>query len=161
MTTEKLNALTADEMKAEAKKHGKTDTELNALSDDALKALVLPYYKEKGVIEGSPQVNIGLIEGKFANGGEYGTVTFPAISNRWGNKLGTIGEVFGGGNAAKVDGDTYVNIGTMATINLVSGNDHTNKQVQGVNISDNVYGGGNQADVTGKTHVQVGPTPTN
>ena len=159
MTTEKLNALTADEMKAEAKKHGKTDTELNALSDDALKALVLPYYKEKGVIEGSPQVNIGLIEGKFANGGEYGTVTFPAISNRWGNKLGTIGEVFGGGNAAKVDGDTYVNIGTMATINLVSGNDHTNKQVQGVNISDNVYGGGNQADVTGKTHVQVGPEP--
>ena len=156
MTTEKLNALTADEMKAEAKKHGKTDEELNALSTDALKALVLPYYKEKGVIVGSPQVNIGLIEGKFAKGGTYGTETFPAISNRWGNKLGTIETVYGGGNAADVEGDTYVNIGTMATISLVSGEDHAAKDVQGVNISGNVYGGGNAADVTGKTFVTVG-----
>jgi hypothetical protein len=49
--------------------------------------------------------------------------------------------VFGGGNAAVVEGDTKVTI------------------LDGT-IGGNVYGGGNQGDVTGKTKVQIGKQPT-
>ena len=96
---------------------------------------------------------IGSIPGKFANkidADSNGTADNDA------NALGSIGTVFGGGNAANVVGNTNVNISTKTTVNLVSGSDHTDKTVKGVNISGNVYGGGNAADVTGKTNVTVG-----
>ena len=161
MTDAKIDALSTDDLKEAAKALGKTDAEITALSGDALKALTTPYFKAKGVVHGSPQVNINMIEGAWKDGWPAeGTKTYPAISNKWNNKLGTIGTVYGGGNAANVEGDTYVNIGTVSTINLVSGDDHSAKDVQGVNISGNVYGGGNAADVTGKTNVQIGQAGT-
>jgi hypothetical protein len=49
--------------------------------------------------------------------------------------------LFGGGNAANVEGSTSVTI------------------LDGT-IGGNVYGGGNQGDVTGKTKVQIGEQPT-
>ena len=85
-------------------------------------------------------------------------------------KMGAIQRVFGGGNAAKVTGDTYVNIGTKVGegIDLVSkpikdGNNKPTYQkatVKGVDIRDNVYGGGNNAEVTGNTHVVIGKKAT-
>lgn len=77
------------------------------------------------------------------------------------NAMGAINNVYGGGNAAKVIGNTYVNIGTEATINFVTMKDGeptpaTGVAVQGADIRGNVYGGGNQAEVTGDTHVQIG-----
>ena len=48
-----------------------------------------------------------------------------------------VGNVFGGGNAAEVKGNTNVNI-------------------TGGNVRHNVYGGGNQANVTGQTNVVIG-----
>ena len=76
------------------------------------------------------------------------------------NKIGGIGMVYGGGNAAKVDGNTHVNIGTQSTIDFVTGvgsaQPQTGVAVEGVNIIGNVYGGGNKADVTGSTNVVVG-----
>lgn len=77
------------------------------------------------------------------------------------NAMGAINSVYGGGNAAKVIGNTYVNIGTEATIDFVTKKDGettpaTGVAVQGADIRGNVYGGGNQADVTGDTHVQIG-----
>ena len=101
-----------------------------------------------------------MVEGKFANGGDYGTTHFPAISNKWGNKLGTIGEVYGGGNAADIEGDTYVNIATTETVTLTTCENKNPQTMKGANVSGNVYGGGNAAHVTGKTHVQVGKAPT-
>ncbi len=71
-------------------------------------------------------------------------------------KIGAIGTVFGGGNAAKVIGNTNVNIGTLSKITYVSGTDSSEKDVIGVDIRENVFGGGNQADVTGNTNVVVG-----
>jgi len=70
-------------------------------------------------------------------------------------KIGVIGTVFGGGNAAKVDGDTNVNIGTKSSVTYVTG-DKANHVVKGVNIIGNVYGGGNKAEVTGSTNVRIG-----
>ncbi len=110
-------------------------------------------YGKSAVVTGNPIVNINQIPGKFANkidADSNGTADNDA------NALGTIGTVFGGGNAANVVGNTNVNIGTKTNVNLVSGSDHTDKTVKGVNISGNVYGGGNAADVTGKTNVTVG-----
>lgn len=89
------------------------------------------------------------------------TVDIPAFT---ANKIGGIGMVYGGGNAAKVDGNTHVNIGTQSTIDFVTGVDSAQPQtgvpVEGVNIIGNVYGGGNKADVTGSTNVVVGKQPT-
>ena len=100
--------------------------------------------------------------------------------------IGAVNNVFGGGNAAKVIGNTNVNIGTLAEVYLVkevttgssvaglyirnnngsySGATGTavdgttyyeKKDVEGVDIRGNVYGGGNNAEVTGNTNVTIG-----
>ena len=97
------------------------------------------------------------------------TVTLPAHAK---DKIGAIGNVFGGGNAAKVIGNTTVNIGTLSTIDFetkASGdaNPRTDVTVEGVDIRGNVYGGGNNAEVTGNANVNIGnkvttpaPSPT-
>ena len=82
-------------------------------------------------------------------------------------KIGSIYNVFGGGNAAKVIGNTNVNIGTEATQTYVSIDDDKTteakenvKTVVGADIRGNVYGGGNNAAVTGNTNVTIGKETT-
>ena len=78
--------------------------------------------------------------------------------------IGVIGNVFGGGNAAAVEGNTNVTIGNLSTLNYVSvaDNDETplvdesERTVTGVDIRGNVFGGGNNANVTGNTNVKIG-----
>ncbi len=79
-------------------------------------------------------------------------------------KMGVIGNVFGGGNAAKVIGNTNVNIGTsdeepFESLRAADGTVPT-KLVAGADIRGNVYGGGNQAEVTGDTNVVIGKETT-
>ena len=78
--------------------------------------------------------------------------------------VGGIGTVFGGGNAAEVDGDTHVSIGTESTTDFVTGiggaEPEKNVTVRGANITGNVYGGGNNAVVTGHTTVAIGKEAT-
>ena len=93
-------------------------------------------------------------------------------------KIGGINRVYGGGNAAKVDGNTHVNIGTAIgesvvfetprtketadpeddekTITENTTDEERTHTVTGADIRDNVYGGGNAAEVTGNTYVVVG-----
>ena len=71
-------------------------------------------------------------------------------------EIGGINNVYGGGNAAKVVGNTNVNIGTLSEVEMVS--DNQTKTVKGANIVGNVYGGGNKAEVTGNTNVTIGKT---
>ena len=110
-------------------------------------------YGEKAVLYGDPTVNINMIAGSHATGGT----------------LGEIVDAFGGGNAAKVEGNTTVNIGTATKVGMVteptyletsaySKNTTTglyDVKVQGANITGNVYGGGNEADITGNTQVNI------
>ena len=89
-------------------------------------------------------------------------VTLPSHTK---GKIGAIRNVFGGGNAARVVGDTYVNIGTDETVDYVttaSGEDdpRTGISVVGADIRGNVYGGGNKAEVTGSTNVNIGKQTT-
>ena len=93
------------------------------------------------------------------------TVTLPAHTK---GKIGAIGDVFGGGNAAEVKGNTTVNVGTLSENTFVSvadddstpNTDESKSTVVGVDIRGNVYGGGNNAEVTGDTHVTIGKEAT-
>ena len=86
------------------------------------------------------------------------TVTLPAHTL---NKIGAIGTVFGGGNAAKVIGNPMVNIGTLTTVDFVTkaANEtqpQTGVTVVGADIRGNVFGGGNEAEVQGNSKVNIG-----
>lgn len=121
---------------------------------------------EEAVVTGNPTVNINVakgannaVEGWPYNGNtidfdDGSKVTLPVHEK---GKIGAIGNVFGGGNAAAVIGNTQVNIGTEASVAFESltGAERT-KTVEGADIRGNVYGGGNQAKVTGKTNVVIG-----
>lgn len=118
---------------------------------------------EGAVVTGNPTVNINEVVGKNASYSpwEYpgktisfseGDVTLPEHT---AGAIGVIGEVFGGGNAADVIGNTTVNIGTAETVDYVS-TVETGIKVEGANILGNVYGGGNNADVSGNANVVVG-----
>lgn len=104
-----------------------------------------------------PHVNINQVYGKQYDSNTPKKFVDPATT------LGTIGTVYGGGNAAPVIGDTYVNVGTKTTVDYVTidttkGETEavTGINVVGANITGNVYGGGNAAKVTGRTKVTIG-----
>ncbi len=115
------------------------------------------------IIYGNPTVNINQAYGKAYEGeGEDPTYTAKATT------LGTIHDVFGGGNEAKVEGNTTVNIGKETAVDFVTNptllgtftqnatsGKYQNVPVAGANITGNVYGGGNEADVTGNTLVNI------
>ena len=96
--------------------------------------------------------------------------------------IGTIGNVYGGGDLGAIDGNTIINIGNATQVGIMkrnasgeivdeSGNlvynsengmliagkeiAYVNKPVLGANITGDVYGGGNEADVTGTTYVNI------
>ena len=145
------------------------DPELYIISATRIGEVYGGGYGEDAIMYGNPHININMEPGEV--NGEYvyissntehpdavspteyanydktknTTDTFPLKLS-----LGNIGTVFGGGNAAKVVGDTYIQIGTGTTI------DGAALTRQDAQISGNVYGGGNQAEVTGKTNVVIG-----
>lgn len=113
-------------------------------------------------------INTGVTKSfKDGDGDDANTINVDIPLHKKG-EIGSIGVVFGGGNAAKVVGDTYVNIGTVETVKFESLTDESiqdadkrvSKTVVGADIRGNVYGGGNQAEVTGDTHVVIGKEAT-
>ena len=143
---------------------GKPDPSVNLKSFTSIGRVFGGGYGAGAVVTGNTTVNVNLVVGTKAEvASPYpgttityadGTsVTLPAHTS---GKIGVIGTVFGGGNAAKVAGNTNVNIGTLPTITYVSGSDHEPKTVVGADIIGNVFGGGNAAEVTGNTNVTIG-----
>ncbi len=111
---------------------------------------------EGAVMHADPTVNINMIPGVFATqelGGPH--------------KLGTIGDVYGGGNEAVVYGKTTVNVGTAETVTMTSVSDdattttvdESKPYVEGARIIGNIFGGGNQANIEGSTEVNIGTMP--
>ncbi len=83
------------------------------------------------------------------------------VPNHEKGKMGAIGTVFGGGNAAMINGSTAVNINTVQKIDYVStasgeSEPRKNITVLGADIRGNVFGGGNAAKVTGNNTVTIG-----
>ena len=128
-------------------------------------------YGEGATLVGNPTVNINEVYGKYYNDdasvvGENAKTSgnYPIPSHAKG-KMGAINNVFGGGNAARVIGNTTVNIGTRDKIDYVTtesgeSTPRTNITVVGADIRGNVYGGGNNAEVTGNAEVVIGEKKT-
>lgn len=140
-------------------------------------------YGTSAVMVGNPTVEINEVEGEFENSDDSvvpDNATTPSgypIPPHAKNALGAINNVFGGGNAAKVIGNTTVKIGTRDEWTVtepvkVGGvtqyeedgvtpqTQVVTKEVKGANIVGNVYGGGNAAEVTGSTNVTIGKETT-
>ena len=142
---------------------GKADPTVNVKSFTSIGRIFGGGLGEGAVVTGNPTVNINEVVGKNASYSpwEYPgkTITFNegdvTLPEHTAGAIGVIGEVFGGGNAADVKGNTTVNIGTAETVDYVSAAEKGIK-VEGANILGNVYGGGNNANVSGKASVVVG-----
>ena len=150
------------------------DPQVNVRSFTSIGEIYGGGYGETAVMVGSPTVNInvGLGEQTKHDNAEIPEGTklsekYPIPSHVKG-KIGAINNVYGGGNAAKVVGNTTVNIGTLSEVTLetkeddsaTTDTDESKLPVQGADIRGNVYGGGNAAEVTGNTNVNIGKEQT-
>ena len=147
---------------------GKDDPEVNVRSFTSIGRIFGGGLGATAIVTGNPTVNINEVVG--VNAPNYTATTINYSDNNTSvtlpahtvGEIGTIGTVFGGGNAAKVIGNTTVNIGTKVGDNIVFITPETapvanrTHKVEGVNITGNIFGGGNQAEVTGNTNVTIG-----
>ena len=135
------------------------DPILNVISCTEIKNVFGGGYGVGGDMYADPTLNINMIPGKNAqNIDSNGDGS--ADNNE--NALGIIGDVYGGGNAAAVIGNTTINIGTVSEVTVKSWEFDGNKTytaqdrpVEGAYIVGNVYGGGKEANVTGNTYVNI------
>ena len=152
------------------------DPQINVKSFTSIGAIYGGGYGSTAILVGNPTVNINEVVGSPetypTDGDDYDDTGFKgktltieghdvALPAHQKGKVGAIGDVFGGGNAAPVHGNTNVNVGTLQTIDYVTTvtgelTPRTAIPVVGADIRGNVYGGGNNAVVTGSTNVQIG-----
>ena len=136
-------------------------------------------YVEKNISEGASVVGYYTSSGTgyvAATGTAANGITYyeKQVTGNIADSIGTIGNVYGGGQHGKVDGNTEVNIVTSPTVQIMQRHAETHEIVAtrnesgniisiayedqdalGVNITGNVYGGGEMADVTGNTQVNI------
>ncbi len=93
------------------------------------------------------------VSGKAKKGYNYYK---PVVQGSITAGIGTIGDVYGGGNIGKVTGNTTVNIGTAATVTMETLEGKPVENVLGAHITGNVFGGCNSAIVTGDASVNFG-----
>jgi len=119
--------------------------ELNIISCTYIGNVFGGGFGEGAVMYANPTVNVNMKPGLYAE------TAVPAMMTELGldvtktapnpDKLGIIRNVFGGGDAANIEGNTTVNIATEAN--------------KGAYIIGSVFGGGNAADVKGNTNVTM------
>ena len=189
------------------------DPVVNAKSFTSIGEVYGGGFGPSATLVGNPTVNISVVEGAWkdyvgesshyeeegyaynATGYKGETLTIMESDEKSHNvdlpshmkgKMGVINNVFGGGNAAPVKGNTSVNIGTLSEVYVIKTVDvgspvtdyytrdndgnyvaatgdavegktyYEKKTVLGADIRGNVYGGGNNAEVTGDTNVVIG-----
>ena len=168
------------------------DPQVNVMSFTSIGKVFGGGFGSGATMVGNPTVNVNEVYGKYYNddksivGEDAKTPGDYPIPSHAKGKIGAINTVFGGGNSAKVIGNTTVNIGTLSEVYVVKQvtvgdavssyyirNDdgtysaatgtaaegttyYEKKDVVGVDIRGNVYGGGNNAEVTGSTNVHIG-----
>jgi hypothetical protein len=173
------------------------DPQVNVMSFTSIGDIYGGGYGSNAIMVGNPTVNINEVYGKYYNqdasivGENAETPNHYPIPSHAKDKMGAINNVFGGGNAAKVIGNTTVNIGNLEEVYVVkqlavgasvtdyytrnnngtyseatgtASADETyyeKKGVLGADIRGDVYGGGNNAEVTGNTNVTIGKKTTN
>ena len=94
------------------------DPRINIISATSIGAIYGGGYGAGATMIGNPHINVNMTNGKIRashkdHKSEYATL-YPDFDSE-GNRIipiGTIGTIYGGGNLASVEGDTYVEIGT-------------------------------------------------
>ena len=168
------------------------DPQVNVMSFTSIGNIYGGGYGSGATMVGNPTVNVNVAYGRYYNddesvvGIDAETPNHYPIPSHAKGKMGAINNIFGGGNAAKVIGNTYLKIATLEEVYVVKevtgntlpdgcykrNNDGTytaatgtaeegttyyeKKNVQGVDIRGNVFGGGNQAEVTGDSKIKIG-----
>ena len=171
------DALTDAQKEAEGIKSGPNhDPVVNVKAFTSIGNIFGGGYGQTAKVVGNPIVNINEVKISHTDtddafeGNKYtgetkelkddnGVTTNVVIYPHEDGEIGVIGNVFGGGNAAEVIGNTNVNIGTEAEVgfeSLRTSEGVPTKPVVGADIRGNVYGGGNNAGVTGDTNVVIG-----
>ena len=136
-------------------------------------------FGSKAEVTGDTEVNVNMLKGAWAghiypasvDDGNGGTTPNTNEDDQIPNTIGVIGDIFGGGEDAKVTGNSTVNIGTETEIKLdttftskptylecvgdYTGTLNDKYKILGANITGNIYGGGDKADVTGNTQVNI------
>ena len=142
---------------------------------DNISSVAIGYEEVTGLTEGTSSVvgyytRSGEVYTQAAGVAQSGTTYYKqTITGTIAPAIGTIGNVYGGGNEGLVKGNTVVNIGTSPTVPImerVDGEIHmdkdgdkitkiyyTDEKVLGVHIDSDVFGGGYAADVTGNSVV--------
>lgn len=102
------------------------DPQVNVMSFTSIGKVFGGGFGSGATMVGNPTVNVNEVYGKWYNDdtsvvGEDAKTSgnYPIPSHAKG-KMGAISEVFGGGNAAKVIGNTTVNVGTLAKVSIRS-----------------------------------------
>ena len=124
------------------------DPHINIISATSIGAIYGGGYKAKMV--GSPHINVNMTTGRILatykdKDDSYATKYTVADdgSGDWVIPIGTIGNIYGGGNMADVIGNTYVEIGTGKRSHNVTGAEETITPARNAaNISGMVFGGG-------------------
>lgn len=153
------------------------DPEINLISFTRIGKVFGGGFGETAVVYGNTKVNVDPIKGIFAgkttapiyvlNDKDQRkllseTATLPYGITKDGstiaipNEVGSIGTIYGGGNAGAVYGNTEVNIGLKTTNKHISGTDKTTEYDVAVTITGDVFGGGNEAIVSDDTNVKIG-----
>ena len=168
------------------------DPQVNVMSFTSIGQIFGGGFGDGATLVGNPTVNVNVAYGRYNDENvsivdeDAETPNHYPIPSHAKGKMGAINNVFGGGNAAKVIGNTNVNIATLSEVYVVKqvsvGDDvsslytrnnngtysaasgtatdgityYEKKDVQGVDIRGNVYGGGNNAEVTGDSKVKIG-----
>lgn len=155
------------------------DPEINLISFTRIGKVFGGGYGETAVLYGNTHVNVDPIKGSYAgktctlayvlNGDDERVPFAEATTLPYGIKkednsivipdeVGSIGAIYGGGNAGAVYGNTNVLIGTKTTNQHVSGSDALKAEIHdvAVTITGDVFGGGNEAIVSGDTYVKIG-----
>jgi hypothetical protein len=102
------------------------DPKVNVMSFTSIGKVFGGGYGSGATMVGNPTVSVNEVYGKYYNDDKSivpenaETPNHYPIPSHAKGKMGAISEVFGGGNAAKVIGNTTVNIGTLAKVSVRS-----------------------------------------
>ena len=101
------------------------DPQINVMSFTSIGQIFGGGYGSRATMVGNPTVNVNVAYGRYYNqdasivGENAETPNHYPIPSHVKGKMGAINSVFGGGNAARVIGDTHVNIGTLKEVYVV------------------------------------------
>ena len=127
------------------------DPQINIISASYIGKIFGGGYGAGATMIGNPHVNVNMTEGKIRSkyndykpeyATDYPTYDGDGVDKNRVIPIGTIGDIYGGGNLASVEGDTYVEIGTGKHHNETGVEEVITPFRNAARITGNVFGGG-------------------